>query len=75
MYQVKWQGYDELTWEPEENEKDCAVLETYLAEEEKEAIAAPGTVGRRIRPYCACRCARDWIAIPAYSSLFFYFQV
>ncbi|KAG8624547.1 hypothetical protein KVT40_007614 [Elsinoe batatas] len=30
LYQVKWAGYDETTWEPEASFDDKSVLETYL---------------------------------------------
>ena len=29
-YLIKWYGYNESTWEPEDNLEDCEVLKKYL---------------------------------------------
>jgi hypothetical protein len=34
LYQVKWEGYEELTWEPETSFEDKAVLDEYWALQE-----------------------------------------
>ncbi|CAD0106455.1 unnamed protein product [Aureobasidium uvarum] len=35
LYQVKWEGYDDTTWEPEASFQDRDVLEQYLAQQEQ----------------------------------------
>ncbi|KAI4715769.1 hypothetical protein E4T48_08055 [Aureobasidium sp. EXF-10727] len=35
LYQVKWEGYDDTTWEPESSFQDRDVLEQYLAQQEQ----------------------------------------
>ncbi|XP_031634289.1 histone-lysine N-methyltransferase Su(var)3-9-like isoform X1 [Contarinia nasturtii] len=32
LYQVKWEGYDELTWEPVKNIWDCSAFQRYIDE-------------------------------------------
>ena len=47
LYLVKWKGYDDETWETEENLADTAALEAWLAAPAPEAEASSGVGGGR----------------------------
>jgi len=46
LYQVKWVGYDEPTWEPRSSFEDDEVLESYYAMVEARKLAKAGAAGK-----------------------------
>ncbi|TKX24352.1 chromo domain-containing protein 2 [Elsinoe australis] len=47
LYQVKWEGYDELTWEPVESFDDKAIVEEYWQRAREESQSSRGSGGTR----------------------------